>query len=138
MPPVPDELVKAYRNANYRVHAQPPFELRVDNFSIDLDRVLESTRSASAALLTAYNPQSHKRPAPENAAAQAELKGAVAAHVCLEAEGRGEGWPPEPSLLVLGLTRSEAATLARRFGQHAYLYCEPKRPVELVLVEKIA
>lgn len=136
--PVPSELVQAYRKAQYRVHAQPPFELRVDAFSADLDRLLDHARAPSAALLTAYNPQSEERPAPENEAAQASLKGALARFACYEAEGRGDDWPPEPSLLAVGLSRSEAGALARRFGQHAYLYCEPRRPVELVLVEKVA
>lgn len=136
--PVPADLVEAYRQAQYRIHADPPFELQVDAFSADLDRLLARERVDSAALLTAYNPQSEERPAPENEAAQSALKGALARFTCFEAEGRGDDWPPEPSLLALGLTRSEAGALARRFGQHAYLYCEPRRPVELVLVEKTA
>ena len=135
---VPRELVEAYRKAQYRIHAQPPFELKVELPSPELDRLLARERADSAALLTAYNPQSRERPAPENEAAQTELKGALARFKCLEGEGRGDDWPPEPSLLALGLSRSEAGALARRFGQHAYLYCEPRRPVELVLVEETA
>lgn len=138
MPKVPDKLVQAYRKACYRVDADPPFELHVDAPSLDADRLMARTKAASAALLTAYNPRSQPRPAPENEAAQKSLLAALAGHACFGAEGRGEGWPPEPSVFALDLPRSEAAALARRFGQHAYLYLEPRRPVELVLAEDIA
>lgn len=135
---VPAELVQAYRRARYRVDADPPFEMGVDQPSIDADRLLERAQASSAALLTAYNPRSQPRPAPENEAAQASLLAALGRHPCFGAEGRGEGWPPEPSVLALGVARTEAAALARRFHQHAYLYLEPRRLVELVLVEAIA
>lgn len=135
---VPADLVEAYRQARYRVDADPPFELSVDVPSLDADRAMERARVERAALLTAYNPRSEERPAPENEAAQRSLLAALDRYECLGAEGRGEGWPPEPSVLALGVARSEAAALARRFHQHAYLYLELRRPVELVLVEDVA
>lgn len=132
---IPAELVEAYRKARYRVAAEPPFELAVGVPSLDADRLMERARASSAALLTAYNPRSRKQAAPENEAAQASLKAALGSRERYGAEGRGEGWPPEPSEFVLGLSRSEAGALARRFDQHAYLYLEPGRPVELVLTD---
>ncbi|MHA4899884.1 DUF3293 domain-containing protein [Enterococcus faecium] len=36
----------------------------------------------------------------------------------------GEGWPPEASLLVLGVPAAEAEELGRRFGQVAVVVGE--------------
>ena len=134
--PAPRHLIEQYRKARYRVLGPRAFELRVGEPSPACDALLAQERCASAALLTAWNPRSEPRPETENAASQATLVAELAGRRWFEAEGSGDGWPPEPSLLVAGLGRSEAAVLAARFRQHAFLYCETGRPVELVLTER--
>jgi hypothetical protein len=130
-------LVEAYRQARYRVQTALPFELRVGEPSAAADAWLAQGGAASAVLITAYNPRSEPQPQARNAAAQERLRSELraAGYRWLEGEGSGENWPPEPCLFVLGLSRSEAAAWARRYGQHAFLYCAPGRAVELVLME---
>ena len=40
---------------------------------------------------------------------------------CFQGEGRADDgdWPPEPSLLVLGISEADAVSLARELEQHA-------------------
>jgi hypothetical protein len=83
----------------------------------------------SSAFLTAYNPFSGQRRPLENAEAQSEL--------VLEVSKRwaflyGEGsdidgkWPPEPSILILGITLEEARGLAKKYQQNAFLFGNEK------------
>ncbi len=46
-------------------------------------------------------------------------------------------WPPESSLLVLGIGRIDAARLGQRFGQLAVVYGELGQEAELVVVDRI-
>lgn len=135
--PVPQSLINQYRKARYRVRAAAPFELRVGEPSAAADTLLKRENASCAALITAYNPGSEPQPQARNATAQERLRSELraAGYRWLEGEGSGENWPPEPSLFVPGLSRSAAAALARRYGQHAFLYYEPRRAVELVLME---
>ena len=49
-------------------------------------------------------------------------------------EGKGDdgAWPAEPSLLILGVGEDEAAALARRFGQAAFVYGDRGAAARLV------
>ncbi|MBL8723129.1 MAG: DUF3293 domain-containing protein [Planctomycetes bacterium] len=47
---------------------------------------------------------------------------------------RSREWPPEPSILVLGMPREVAVALARRFEQHALVWIGGDGVPELTLV----
>ena len=67
----------------------------------------------------------------------AELADLVAeGRVCLAGQGRHPdgGWPPEPSLLVLGLDRVAASELGRRWDQNAVVWVGEDATPELVLL----
>jgi hypothetical protein len=120
----------AYRATSYRAGG---LRLRVGEVCPPLDAVLAAGGWQGAAFLTAFNPGSVLLSDAENRRRQAELAAAVAGWSCLPGEGVGDAddWPPEPSLLVLGVSATEADALARRFGQAAWVWYPIGGPAEL-------
>lgn len=118
-----EALDAAYRAAVYRVAADPPFALRVGEPSARLDALLRFHAVTSWAFVTACNPGSQMLSEEENAERMSELRAVVGGHLVYECEGTDPTgvWPGEPSLLVLGMSRTAAVELARRFGQNAIL-----------------
>ena len=96
------------------------------------------TTSNTWAFITAYNPGSVAARPEENRARQGELERAVtAAGLCFyRGEGKGDdgAWPAEPSLLILGIVEDDAAALARRFGQAAFVFGERGTAARLVWI----
>ncbi len=119
-------LEAIYRRARYRVDApDAAFTLAVDVPSAALLACHRDHRVGCSAFLTAANPGSVPRTAPENEAAQARLCAAIAALGLDSLPGAGvdpDGvWPEEPSHLVLGLAADAAARLAHEFQQAGLL-----------------
>ena len=135
--PLTTELIDAYRGAGYLVR-EPNLAIRIGEPNAGLDALL--AEAGRAAFLTAANPGSERRSEEENDRSVAALREALegAGWRCLEGEGRDPGgaWPAEPSLLVLGIPRTEALELARRFGQNGFVWCGRGAAPELVLVAK--
>ena len=133
-----DELLDAYRNADYVVFADPDMVLRVGEPSPRLDALLEAEGAATAAYITAANPGGERRPDARNAAGVAALEDLVATsgYPRLAGEGRDpEGrWAAEPSVLVIGIYREHAEALGRLFGQNAIVFVEKGAAPELVLL----
>lgn len=119
-------LLLAYRRARYVVETPAPVELRVGRASRELSDVLRNVRCDTAALLTAYNPASQVTDDHANRQAQRRLQHDLESLGVGCLAGFGEDadgcWPPEPSLLALGLSRAHADTLADKYGQSAYLW----------------
>lgn len=115
-----DALDAAYRATSYRVGR---LALRVGAPHPWLDRLLEGRGLEHYAYLTAANPGSAPLPAAENAARMRALADALEGFVVLRgvAEADDGAWEAEPSFLVLGLSREDAAALGRAFGQNAIL-----------------
>lgn len=128
----PAALDKAYRATHDRVGGA--FTLRVGERSGELDGLLADHGLTEWAYLTAHNPGSVTLPAAENRARQAALLARLAGRPIIlgEAIAPSSDWEPEPSVLVLGITRDEAIEIARAFGQNAILAGERGGPVRLV------
>ncbi len=110
------------------------FALHVGQRSADIDALTDAHQAKTFTYITAYNPRSIVASAERNEKQQQELERAVAesGRPYFRGEGQGAGdWPPEPSLLVLGVSEAEAAGLARRFGQAAVLFGERGKAVRL-------
>ena len=118
-------LLRAYRETDYVVFADPPLTLRVDEASPALLDLHEAYGVHASAYLTACNPGSRLLPDPENADRQAQLRSALTArgHTFFDGIGRHPegGWPGEASFLILGLELAEAVALGREWGQRAIL-----------------
>lgn len=122
-----NKLNDAYRQARYRVLAEPPFVLHIDQHSPELAAWHADYGVTQSAFLTAANPGSRLLQKDENLTRHEHLMSSVDGFPTTK--GRGEDpqghWPDEASLLVGGISLSDARELARRFGQNALLYAGP-------------
>ncbi len=117
----------AYEATSFWVDVFPdsPFAIRCGTRTPRLDDLLVKCGASTWAYMTACNPRSDLLTASDNA----ERMGRLRHH--LQQRGYsffpGEGvpdkpeWAPEPSFLVLGITESEAVSLARIYEQNAIL-----------------
>ena len=131
------ELMRAYEDADYFVFAEPEFVLKIGEPSARLDDLLESENSNTAAFITAANPRSERKSPAENAQALALLDQVIAAagYPWRAGEGREpDGSWREPSRLVLGIYRENAAALGRLFGQNAIVFIEKGKAPELMVL----
>jgi hypothetical protein len=129
------ELDAAYRATAYTADTPDgPLSLRIGVVSAALDRLLAARGASTWTYVTAYNPGSVPCADAENEARQRELCATVmrSGHCFFEGAGVGEGWPPEASLLILGMEEAEAVSLGRRFGQLAVVVGERGGPARLV------
>jgi len=137
-PSLSTQLHAAYRGADYVVLSKPELVLRIGEPSSRLDNLLEQSGAATAAFVTAANPNSEARSAKENAPAIAALDEMVkaAGYPRHRAEGRDPAgrWPAEPGLLVVGIYLANAEALGRLFGQNAIVFIEKGKAPELVVL----
>lgn len=136
--PVGPDLIVAYLGAEYAVFGEPELVLRIGEPSAALDELLEAEGADSAAYVTAANPHGRLAGTTENVLASTALLEAQreAGYACYAGEGRdpqGE-WPPEPSVLVVGIARAEAEVLGRSYDQNAIVFAEKGKAPELVLL----
>jgi hypothetical protein len=131
-------LLEAYVATRYDVHLPPPtgtVGLRHGAPSPALDALLR-TDAPEWAFLTAWNPWSRRLARPENERRQALLvQGLSGRYRLFHGEGRGDDgvWPPELSVLALGLPLPEALALGRTWGQLAVLAGRLGEPARVVL-----
>jgi len=111
----------AYEDTAYWVEDR--FAIRCHRRSAPLDAILAAAGHDTWAYLTACNPLSIALPDAANAVRMARLERRVAALGLTWLHGHGVGasgdWPPEPSLLLLGIGEADAVALAREFHQAA-------------------
>ena len=105
-----DSLFDAYRRTTF--FANTPngrLSLRVGQRCFELDDLLQHYGVTTWGYVTAFNPASVLLSVDENLARQRELERVVAelGFVSYPGEGVGEegSWPPEPSILILGIGR---------------------------------
>lgn len=109
--------------------------LRVGDTSAALDELLEARGLTTWAFVTAHNPASVQQAKSANDTAQARLLEDLLSSglVCFEGDGVPDDptWPPERSVLILGISLSSALALGRRHGQLAIIAGRRGEPVEL-------
>ena len=121
-----EQISNAYFSTDYRVFTQSGIlHLHAQGDSVELKQLLAKHGVQSAAFITAYNPKSQPTSRDENELRQVQLVQEVAPYwQYLEGEGADKNgeWPPEPSLLILGISLVEARKLARKYCQYAFLF----------------
>jgi hypothetical protein len=133
-----DTTIQVYLQAEYRIHADAPFSLRVGSHSEDLRALYARTGVHAAAFVTPYNPLGHLLTSRENQLKLQELENTLDALGLryLPAEGldpQGE-WPPEKGVLVLGSSLEQARDIGREFRQNGVLWCDERAYVALALL----
>jgi hypothetical protein len=140
LPTPVNPLEAAYLASRYLVFVglDRPWEIRCGSPSPDLDQLLDHHGVGDWAFLTACNPRSKRLPDDENRLRMAELQKALQSAGYIWLSGSGEGsegsWPPEPSLLVLGIPLTKALQVAHSFDQHAIVAGRRGEPARLVWV----
>jgi len=133
-----EDLVGAYRATLYEVFGAEGLTLRIGAACGELSRLMAEHGARCAAFVTACNPRSQALSEEVNRERGATLLADLVAEgrVCLAGQGRHPdgGWPPEPSLLVLGLDRVAASELGRRWDQNAVVWVGEDATPELVLL----
>jgi len=132
-------LHDAYLKTVYRVvDTDEPFDICVGHRCVELDRLLKANGLRDWAFVTAANPRSRRLPDRENATRNAELKRSLqqAGWRTMDGVGlpRGPEWPPEHSILILGIDRDAAVRLALRWEQNAIVCGTIGKPAELLWV----
>jgi hypothetical protein len=132
-----DSLLSAYRRTSFCADTtQGRLVIRIGRTCLELDALLLSTGSATWAYVTAFNPGSVPLTDDENNARQRQLEDIVRelGYPMFGGEGiADEGvWPPEKSVLVLGIAREAAVELGGRFGQRAIVFGHVGGPASLV------
>ena len=135
-----DGLIEAYRQTHFCADTpHGPIVIHVGQTCPALDALLVELECTSWAYITAFNPRSFPLSEAENEAHQHELEETVRqlGHVMFQGKGISHdgAWPPEPSILVLGMHRAAAVALGLRFGQRAIVCGESGVPAVLVVCE---
>ena len=130
------ELWQAYLETDFKVFSENPFTLKVGHYSDELNSIIKKSKCSSAAFITAYNPYSQQLTDTENVARQEQLKIEIAKRGLTAIEGIGQHpsnqWPGEPSLLILGLNKAAAATLASQLEQNAFVWSDETSIPQLI------
>ena len=126
----------AYRATSYSAHT--PLGIltaRIGEPSAALDALLAMHDRAEAAFITAWNPRSQQLDVAANRARLHELVKILIGRKLPVYGGAAlpdRDWPPEPLLLVLGLSSHEARTLGRQFEQNAVVAYRRGQVPELI------
>ena len=130
--------IQAYRETEYRVHADEPFTLRIGEASPVLAAMHKRHRVDSSAYVTAYNPYSQALDDAANAQRHAELGRELRLRSLVAIEGLGQHpsnrWPGEVSYLILGLTLEAAKVLGARHEQNAIVWNDADAVPQLILL----
>ena len=119
-------LIRAYREAKFVVESNTPITLLVGQCNKDLSSLLGDHKKSTAAFITAFNPYSKVQTDQENLQAQNELlkdiKGLGFEAINGYGQDIAEEWPKEVSILIIGITESQAETLSDKYSQNAFIW----------------
>jgi hypothetical protein len=135
---LPENLISAYRATRYRVFSNPDFDFAIGHRSEVLANLYRDRAVASAAFLTAWNPEGNLQNEAFNRTALARLRERVASEAVAVIAGFGEDpdgvWAGEESLLALGLGREASCRIGAEFRQNAIVWVGPDAVPELLLL----
>ncbi len=128
-----NNLWEAYKETKYRVF-DSPIIIEVGKKCPELDLLLLEQKVQEWAFITAWNPFSKVLSDGENNERHLQLLDMVRQYKCWEGEGIGSdpAWPPERSLLILGILHQEAIEIGKRFKQNAIVYGRINEAAELL------
>jgi len=109
-------LEQAYRQTRYVV-LDKDIIITIDQHCAQVDALLEQHECEDWAFITAENPFSKPLTADENATRHNQLLEKVTGYIHFDGEGIGDDpkWKPEKSLLILGISTSDAISIGKYF-----------------------
>jgi hypothetical protein len=140
--PLAPELLRAYEKAVYAVFASPGVEFRVGEPSDILDAMMAMNRVRTAAFVSSATargePSTDNQRKLEEFLLRSRVADVAAQHKYRVYQGEGRDprgkWKPEPSVLIMGMSREEAAALGRQLEQNAVVFIEKGRAPELLVL----
>lgn len=115
-----------------------PFDLVIDQPSTALKSLYAATRHTQCAFITACNPLSQVLSDEANDVRQARLREELTQRSLKFMPGIGQhptnGWPGEPSFLVLGIALQASKALGLRHQQNAIVWAGPDATPRLILL----
>lgn len=138
MSAIDPHIIEAYRGTEYRVSGPGALVLRIGEANAALVGLHRRHGVTCSAFVTACNPFSAELPDDENRARQAALARDLQARGLSVLPGIGQhpsnGWPGEPSVLVLGIDLPTAQALGTQLQQNAIVWTGEAGVPELVLL----
>jgi hypothetical protein len=128
----------AYRQTEYRVLEGVRAVLKIGVVCADLALLHATYQTECSSFITACNPLGDVLSDAQNAHRQQALAAELARRGLVALRGIGRhptnGWPGEPSYLVLGTPRLLALELGRQFAQNAVIWAGADALPELLLL----
>ncbi len=125
-----------YMHTDYVVK-QPPLIIHIGSRHPALDALLKQNQAVEWCFITAANPYSRVLSDADNDSRNQQLIAACHGAGWSTYAGYGKSqisdWLPEPSLLVLGISATDAKQLAVRYQQNAIVIGALDKPSELLL-----
>lgn len=132
------DKVRAYHETEYWVDPPAALVLRIGEKCQALAQLHTNHGVVESAFLTACNPCGQELSDAENATRQQTLVDEVCRHGLTVITGAGKhpsnGWPPEPSVLVLGLGLDQARELGKAWQQDAIVWAGADAVPQLILL----
>jgi len=130
--------IRAYLETDYVVRGESSVILRIGQACPELAAIHRSHRVDCSAFLTAFNPFSEPLDEQENDRRNELLMQELKRRSLPALEGHGShpdnGWPPEPSVLVPGLSLEASKSLGARFEQNAIVWSGADAVPQLILL----
>jgi hypothetical protein len=122
--PSQDQLLAAYATTLFEANTTlGSVVLKVGEYNDCLANLYRTTGTQCAAYITAWNPASVPLNEVQNGVRHTDLLASLKTRGYTYSEGYGRDptgqWPPERSVLVLGIPDGEACAVGREFGQAA-------------------
>lgn len=132
------DTIRAYLETNYVVRGESSLILRVGQACPELAAIHRSHRVDCSAFLTAFNPFSQPLDEQENDRRHELLVQELKLRSLSVFEGYGShpdnGWPPEASVLVPGLSLEASKSLGARLEQNAIVWSGGDAVPQLILL----
>jgi hypothetical protein len=136
------EQLDAYKQTHYLVHDDcgvgGSITLMIGVHCEALANLHKKCGVDCSAFITACNPMSRALTDDVNAKRQRELISSLKSRSLRWVEGMGQhptnGWPGEPSVLVLGLSLESAKVLAQDYEQNAFVWAGSNATPQLILM----
>lgn len=132
---IPQSLLDSYLSAEYHVHTQPAFILKIGVPSSELAQLYEANNCKCAAFITAYNPYSQELSSDVNKLRNQKLEALIQAkHFHGIGKCANGDWEGEASFLILDMDKDAASDIGKQFEQNAIIWCSFDAVPQLVLL----